>query len=152
MYVIKRSGFAMILAIFIIVLVSLGGVLLLGNASIGTKTAGDNYFRAQAALLADSATEFAAMRAQGFDTTGVNCLNTVNITVQDSTGAVAYDVNVTIQYSFIGAAPVNGQCNTLTAGTGNPTMMLIDSTVTTNTAANLATEPIRIHKRSWQKL
>lgn len=152
MYATKRSGFAMILAIFIIVLVSLGGVLLLGNVSMGAKAASDNYFQAQAELLADSATEFAVMQAQGFDTTGANCLNSLNITVQDSAGAAAYDVNVTIQYSFQAAAPANGQCNTLTTATGNPTMMLIDSTVTTNAAANLSTEPIRVHKRSWQKL
>jgi hypothetical protein len=152
MYVTKRSGFAMILAIFIIVLASLGGVMLLGNASIGAKSAGDNYFRAQAELLADSATEFAVIRAQGFDTTGANCLNNLNITAQDSAGAAAYDVNITIQYSFKGIAPVNGQCNTLDVNTSNPTMMLVDSTVTTNAAANLSTEPIRVHKRSWQKL
>ncbi len=152
MYVTKRKGFAMILAIFIIVLVALGGVLLLGNASLGTKTAGDNYFRAQAELLVDSATEFAVMRAQDFNTTGANCLNNVNITVQDASGAAAYDVNVTIQYSFKAAAPVNNQCNTLATLTGNPTMMLIDTTVTTNAAANFSTEPIRVHKRSWQKL
>lgn len=152
MYVTKRKGFAMILAIFIIVLVALGGVLLLGNASLGTKTAGDNYFRAQAELLIESATEFAVMRAQDFNTSGANCLNNLNITVQDAAGAAAYDVNVTIQYSFKAAAPVNNQCNTLATLTGNPTMMLIDTTVTTNTAANLSTEPIRVHKRSWQKL
>lgn len=151
MYATKRSGFAMILAIFIIVLVSLGGVLLLGNVSMGAKAASDNYFQAQAQLLADSATEFAVMQAQGFDTTGGNCLNNLNITVLDSAGAAAYDVNVTIQYSFQAAAPAN--CNTtLTTATGNPTMMLIDSTVTTNATANLSTEPIRVHKRSWQKL
>lgn len=152
MYVTKRKGFAMILAIFIIVLVALGGVMLLGNASLGTKTAGDNYFKAQAELLLNSATEFAVMRAQDFNTSGANCLNNINITVQDAAGAAAYDINVTIQYSFQGAAPVNNQCATLTTLTGNPTMMLIDTTVTTNTAANLSTEPIRVHKRSWQKL
>lgn len=152
MYGTKRKGFAMILAIFIIVLVALGGVMLLGNASLGTKTAGDNYFRAQAELLVNSATEFAVMRAQDFNTSGANCLNNLNITVQDATGAAAYDINVIIQYSFKAAAPVNNQCNTLDVNTTNPTMMLIDTTVATNTAANLSTEPIRAHKRSWQKL
>lgn len=152
MYVTKRKGFAMILAIFIIVLVALGGVMLLGNASLGTKTAGDNYFKAQAELLLNSATEFAVIRAQDVNTSGANCLNNMNITVQDAAGAAAYDINVTIQYSFKGAAPVNNQCNTLDVNTSNPTMMLIDTTVTTNTAANLSTEPIRVHKRSWQKL
>jgi len=151
MYVTKRKGFAMILAIFVVVLVALGGVLLLSNVTTGSKSVGNNYLHAQAELLAMSATEFAVMRAQGFDTTGGDCLNSINITVQDSAGVAAYDANVTIGYSFENAEP-NNQCNTLAENTGNATTMLIDVTVTTNPAANLSTEPIRVFKRSWQKL
>lgn len=150
MYIIKRNGFAMILAIFVLILVALGGVMLLSNATLGTKLIGNNYLHTQAELLAASATEFAVMRAQGHNTGGGACLNNMNITVQDSTGANAYDINVTIRYSFRGAAP--GACNILTSGTGNSTMMLIDTTVVTNSDADLSTEPIRIFKRSWQKL
>ena len=150
MYASKRSAFAMILAIFVVVLVSLGGVMLLSGTSTGGKSVGDNYIHAQAELLAESATEFAVMRAQGFDTTGANCLNNLNISVQDSSGASAYDVSVKIQYSFRAARPANNQCSTLAEYTGNDTMMLIDATVTSN--SNLTTEPVRVHKRSWQKL
>lgn len=139
----------MILAIFVVVLVALGGVMLLSGTSIGGKSVGDNYVHAQAELLAESATEFAVMRAQGFDTTGGNCLNDLTIAVQDASGAPAYDVNVKIQYSFRGAKP-NNQCNTLAENTGNNTMMLIDTTVSSNTS--LTNEVIRAHKRSWQKL
>lgn len=148
MYVTKRSGFAMIMAIFIIVLVSLGGVMLLGNVSLGNKSAGDNYFRAQAELLASSATEFALMRAQDMNTSGVNCLNNVNISVVDASGAAAYNVNVSLQYSFKNAAPANGQCNTLSQNSSKDTMVLIDTTVSTN----LSTEEVRVTKRTWQKL
>ncbi|MDD3597867.1 hypothetical protein [Sulfuricurvum sp.] len=147
MYGINRNGFAMIMAIFVVFLVALGGVLILGNASTGSKTIADNYIRKQAELIALSATEFAVMRAQGFDTTGGNCLNNLNITVQDSAGQAAYDANITIRYSFKNAAPAG--CNTLAHTTGNHTMMLIDATVTDH---NLSTEPIRVFKRSWQKL
>jgi len=139
----------MILAIFVVVLVALGGVMLLSNAAMGSKSIGNNYLHAQAELLATSATEFAVMRAQGFDTTGGNCLNNLNITVQDFSAAAAYDVNVSIQYSFNALEPVNGQCNTLAENTGNDTMMLIDVTVMDH---NLSTEQIRVHKRTWQKL
>jgi len=152
MYTTKRAGFAMILAIFVVVLIALGGVLLLGNASIGSKSIGDNYLKAQAELLAMSATEYAVMRAQDFNTSGANCLNQLNITVQDTAGSTMFDANVTFQYSFKGLAPTNGQCNTLTALTGNDTMMLVDVTVTTTPGTNLSTEPIRVVKRTWQKL
>ncbi|MDP3588353.1 MAG: hypothetical protein Q8R58_09900 [Sulfuricurvum sp.] len=152
MYATKRAGFAMILAIFVVVLIALGGVMLLGNASIGSKSIGDNYLKAQAELLAMSATEYAVMRAQDFNTSGANCLNQLNITVQDAAGSAMFDANVTFHYSFKGLEPANGLCNTLTELTGNNTMMLLDVTVTTTSGTNLSTEPIRVHKRTWQKL
>ena len=151
MYATKRSGFAMILAIFVVVLVSLGGVLLLSSSTAGSKSMGDNYLRAQAKLLADSATEFAVMRAQGFDHTTGFCLNNLIISVNDESGKPAYDVNVTYRYSFIGAK-FNNQCNTLAEDTNKSTMILMDVNVTTNPDANISTEPIRVHQRSWQKL
>jgi len=149
MYVTKRSGFAMILAIFVVVMVALGGVLLLGNAATGAKSSGDNYLRAQAELLAESATEFAVMRAQGFNTsTNTNCLDQLNITVNDASGSTMYDISVSLAYSFREAQ--NGSCtNILAQNTGKDTMILMDVAVTDH---NLSTEPIRVHKRTWQKL
>ncbi|MGA9046105.1 hypothetical protein [Sulfuricurvum sp.] len=150
MYGTKRSAFAMILAIFIVVLVALGGVMLLSNASTGAKSIGDNYLRAQAELLAMSATEFAVMRAQGFDISAGNCLENLNITVNDAAGAPAYDVSVSLAYSFRGAAPSNcTAAHVLASGTGKDTMILMDVSVEDH---NLSTESIRVHKRSWQKL
>lgn len=144
----------MILAIFVVVLVALGGVLLLRNASTGVKSTGDNYIKAQAELLAMSATEFAVMRAQGFDRGAggnTNCLDQLNITVNDAAGAAMYDANVSLAYSFRGIA--NTSCtNILASSTGKDTMILMDVTVTARESANLSTEPIRVHKRSWQKL
>jgi len=152
MYGIKRRGFAMILAIFVVVLVAAGGAVLMSNASISGKSVSDNYLRAQADLLSESATEFAVMRAQGFNTAGGNCLENLDITVNDATGIGMFDVNVTISYSFRGAAPgaAPGACtNVLAENTLKETTMLIDTAVTDH---NLGTEPIRIHKRTWQKL
>ncbi len=152
MYATKRSGFAMILAIFVVVMVALGGVMLLGNASTGAKSTGDNYLRAQAELLAMSATEFAVMRAQGFDHIGGNCLNQLNIEIKDTTNTIVmYDVNVSLAYSFRNpvVTGLNDACTRLADNTGKDTMILMDVTVTDR---NLSTEPIRVHKRSWQKL
>jgi len=157
MYATKRGGFAMILAIFIVVLVALGGVMLLGKAALGSKFIGDNYLRAQAELLAQSAIEFGVMRAQGFDISGGRCLENLNITVNDTTGRAMYDANISYAYSFRGLAP-GGAATLCTAAhilevnTSKDTMILMDVTVTTRTDVNLSTEPIRIFKRSWQKL
>jgi len=153
MYATKRSGFAMILAIVIVVLVALGGVLLLRSSTTGSKSIGDNYLRTQAELLADSATEFAVMRAQGFDisaASGNHCLENLNISVQDTVGIQAYDVNVSLAYSFRGAQfPGCSAVHVLAQNTGKDTMILLDVTVTDH---NLSTEPVRVHKRTWQKL
>lgn len=144
MYATKRSGFAMILAIFVVVLIALGGVLLMRGGAQESKAVGDKYLRAQAQLLAKSATEYAVMRVQGFNAAG--CLNQLNINVNDSSGALMFNVVVTMNYSFRGAAPV-GACNVLTDLTGKESTVLMDVTVTDN---NLSTEPIRVHERSWQ--
>lgn len=153
MYVTKRSGFAMILAIFVVVLVALGGVMLLGNAAIGSKSIGDNYLRAQADLLAESATEFGVMRVQGFDRTGNHCLENLIITVNDVNNNPMYDANVSYAYSFRGAQFAGCTApHVLAINTGKDTMILMDVTVATRTDSNLSTEPIRIVKRTWQKL
>lgn len=152
MYATKRPAFAMIMAIMIVMLIALGSVLLLNNAAQGTKSVGDNYLRAQAELLAESATEYAVMRAQGFDDESNDCLNTLNITVKDATDTTTmFDITVSILYAFENAEPT-GTCNILDDDTGQPTRMLLDVTVTTNAAAQIATEPIKVHRRSWQKL
>lgn len=152
MYVTKRSAFAMILAIFVVVLVALGGVMLLGNAAGGSKSVGDNYLRAQAELLADSAMEFGVMRAQGFDRTGGHCLDRLNITVNDSSNNPMYDIVINYAYSFRYDNQNTACTNILADDTGKDTMILMDVNVTTRTSANLSTEPIHVHKRSWQKL
>lgn len=154
MSVIKRKGFAMIMAIFVVVIVAGGGALLLSNASLGSKSISDNYLRAQAELLAQSATEYALMRAQGVNTAGgAPCLNTLNITAYNSNGTTGgnemFDINVTLSYSFEGAAPAGSVCTTLESNTSKNTMVLIDATVSDH---NLSTEQIRAHKRSWQEL
>ncbi|MFY9142434.1 hypothetical protein [Sulfuricurvum sp.] len=148
---INRKGFAMILAIFIIVMIAAGGTILLKNASVGSKSIGDNYLHAQAELLGQSATEFALMRAQGVNTAAGTCLNQLNITVYNANGTAAgdkmFDINVSLAYTFRGAAPA--ACTTLASNTGKDTMVLIDTMVTDH---NIGTEEVRVQKRSWQKL
>ena len=150
MYATKRSGFAMILAIFVVVLIAMGGALLMRGATQESKAVGDKYLRAQAQLLAKSATEYAVMRVQDFNATNTACLNQLNIIVYNSNGVVAgnemFDINVSLAYSFRTAlAPT--ACTTLASNTGKDSTVLVDVTVTDR---NLSTEPIRINERSWQ--
>ena len=115
-----------------------------------SKKVGDKYLKAQADLLVKSATEYAVMRIQDFNTTGGVCLNQLNIAVNDAGGGnTMFNINVAMQYSFRGASPCGaaGTAGVLAANTGKDTTVLMDVTVTDN---NLSTEPIRSHERSWQ--
>lgn len=154
MYATKHKAFAMILAIFVVLLVASGGVLLLRNAATGTKSVGDNYLRAQAELLAESATEYGVMRAQGDTLVAAGqCLNQLLITIKDTNNIPMFDANVTMSYSYREAAPTAtstpGTCTFLAQNTGKDSMILVDTIISDH---NLSTEPIRIHKRTWQKL
>jgi len=72
--------------------------------------------------------------------------------VKDATDTTTmFDITVSILYAFENAAP-SGTCNFIQQSTNQPTRMLIDTTVTTNAAAQISTEPIKVHRRSWQKL
>jgi len=150
MFATKRSGFSMILAIFVVMIIAVLATSILSTATRGAKSVGDRYFLAQANLLADSSIEYAIMRAQGFDAT-TNCLNRVNIRIDDPNGVHTYDANVSILYSFSGAAP-GGSCLYIEQNTGRATTMLIDATVSLNDDANITSEPIRVNKRTQEKL
>lgn len=146
MFVTKRSGFAMILAIFVVVLVALAGVMIMSGSAIGGKSISDNYVKAQAELLAASATEFATMQAQG-----QQCLTNLNIAVNDPGGNNVYNVAVTMQYSFRNAAPVAcTPADILAQNTGKMSMIFVNTVVTS--APAIGGEPIRIQKTSWQQL
>lgn len=157
MYDTKRSGFAMIMAIFVVVLVALGGAMILSKASKGTKMLGDNYIHTQAELLALSATEFAIMNIQDMvndlDNNITNCLRDINIDVQDSFGVSAYNVDVNLSYSFQDTKGVVdmgcGDDRTIAINNTQGNMARIDVTVTD---VKLAPEQIRVFKRSFQKL
>ena len=154
MSAIKRSGFAMIMAIFVVMIIAVLATALLGTAARGSKEVGDRFFLAQANLLADSATEYAIMRVQGFDTSvagGDDCLNTINIRVNDAGGVHTYDVNVSVLYSFNGPAPTD-TCQFLEENTTLPTTMLIDTTVSLHADTNITSEPIVVYKRTQEKL
>lgn len=146
----------MILAIVVVLLIAGGGALVLSNAAKGSKSMGDNYLRAQAEVLAQSATEYAVMRAQDFNTSGGNCLNQLNITIYNSGGAIGgnemFDANVTLFYSYRDPQAMCGvTCNCI-GNTGKETTILVDTTVTTHPGSNISTESIRVQKRSTQKL
>lgn len=140
----------MIMAIVVLILVAAGGALIMRNAATGSKTIGDNYLRAQAELLAESATEYALMQARN-NTDG--CYDQPDITVNDAGGSQMFTIDVDMAYSFnktYTGAGCGGGATMIADNTGKDSMVLIDVRVTTDD--DLSTEPVTAVRRTWQKL
>lgn len=151
-----RPGFSMIVAIFVVLIVAWLASQVLNMSAKESKGTGDRYLLYQAELLADSATDYAVMRIGDYDeTVNNNCLRDISITVNDASNTIPmYDINMRMYYSYQGAAPANCPAHNVLSpavGTGLDSMVLIDTTVTVRADSNLSTEPIRVHRRSWQK-
>ncbi|MBS4068250.1 MAG: hypothetical protein KGZ62_06590 [Sulfurimonas sp.] len=148
----KRSGFAMIMAIIVIVVISGIMALSLSLTAETTKRTVDLYLYEQAILYSKSAAELALL-----DIAKNGCINSKDITFDG-----IYDANITMQYIYTGVA--TNADGTITCTPYNPTSpiyittpeqngsVLMDITVSVRADANVATEPIRYFRRSIQKL
>ena len=153
--VLTRGGFAVIAAVFMMLLITL---MLLKMISYSTDVSGrttDNYLNEQAQLLAFNATEDAVYRISGIDPSTSNCIISFTDTYPSNTTAI-FDISVQIKYVWqTGAIPTGGaNCNTTftTVNTAEQAgSALIDVYVTSHANLNLH-EPIRVHRRTLQKL
>lgn len=96
----KKRGFALIAAVFFIVIVATIAVTTLATANMTARDTVNAYVKEQAVLLAQSATEFAVMAMQSHsyaDTGGGNCLETINMTYPTANNPL-YTINVRIYY------------------------------------------------------
>lgn len=140
----KRSGFAMIMAIAVIVIISTIMALSLSLTSETTKRTVDLYLYEQVALHAKSAAELALLDiAQSGPCT----------TVAPYTIDSFYDVNVSLRYVYKGfsCGGTNDFFTTLTTDEQNGSV-LMDVTVSVSADQNITTEPIRYFRRTIQKL
>ena len=156
----RRSGFAMIMAIFfMIVIATLLSYMLASSAGTSEKTT-KVYLNEQAQLLAKSAVEYALLRASGFnrDPDGVpgsgdeGCLTNLFIQYPTAGATAIFDITVTISYHGLGIAGCtgNGTVNNIATAESVGTM-LIDVYVKDNANLHLE-EPVRYHRRTLQKL
>ena len=148
----KRHGFAMIMAIFFMIIIATLLSYMLASTTETAKRTTNIYVNEQAQLLAKSAVEYSLLRVSGVSRAGGNCLNGFTAQYPDALNPL-FDINVSIQYFGFGTL---AGCNNLPgAGTiatedSNGTM-LIDVYVTTNAGLGLS-EPISYHRRTLQKL
>ena len=142
-----RSAFALLSAIFLMLLV---GILMALSFSLSSQTirqTGDLYLQEQAQLLAKNATEFALLAISGHDNSA-DCIQQINL--QYPQGSPIYDINMSLYYLGNGL-PCDANHlldNTIATPESNGTVM-IDTVVSyRDTETN---ETIRFHRRTIQK-
>ena len=157
-----RKAFAMIMAIFFMILIA---TLLTSMLAMSTETAkrtSNTYLNEQAQLLAKSATEYTILRVSGHYRNGADkvvggaddsCMNGYTASYPDATNPI-FDIRVNVQYIGFLKHNDGGKCqsyiDTIQTAESNGTM-LIDVYVSDNVGLGL-TEPIRYHRRTLQKL
>ena len=153
--VLKRGGFAVIAAVFMMLLITLMLLKMLSYSTDVAARTSNNYLNEQAQLLAFNATEHAVYILSGENRDGGESCTTSIDTHYPSTGSAMFDINVTIQYIWQNGIVFTGTgCNnTLTTVTtaDQHGSALIDVYVTSNNSLQLD-EPIRFHRRTLQKL
>ena len=169
----KKRGFALIAAIFFIIIVATIAVTTLSTASMTAKDTVNAHTREQALLLAQSATEFAVMAMQAHAYNG----DTVNVPQVDATGNPVldpatgnpvtvpvngtnclehidlsypgFDIDVDLYYIDNSLGCTNANSISLATAVGVPThMALVDVTVR-STSGDLP--PIVYNRRTLQK-
>jgi len=152
MYVKKqRSGFSMITAITMIVLMSTVALFVSSLSGKMLQETTAQYQQEQAILLANSYTEYAIMAVTANNRT-VNCLQTINGTF----GTAPNSYRARIQISYIGTnleignCPATRQLSTLSVSNRAPLSIIIDAYIDYNDVNSGV--PCTYHRRSIQKI
>lgn len=156
----KKRGFALVAAIFFIIIVATIAVTTLSTATMTARDTVNLHAKEQAFLLAQSATEFAIMAMQTHhypDTrvggvAGANCLEQINLTYPVADTPL-YNIRVDLYYvnRELGCSADNmiGATNLVDNRSPGAHIALVDVTVTST--PNLGGIPIRYNRRTLQK-
>ena len=138
-----KKGFSLLTAIMMIVFIATIGALALSFSTQTSKQTYDVFLRAQAELLARSATEYALLALAANDFAAGDCLDRI-----DATYGNAFTVRMDLNYIGNLACANLLNANPITTVASSPTV-IIDTIV--ETTLGTATEPIRVHRRTLQK-
>ena len=112
-----RSGFSMLVAIFVILMLSLVATYIFYASSSISKEGSIQYQREQAMILARSYTEYAVLAVSGNDRSSGNCINTINANIGTPNSGRGYRVRVDITY--IGNSKYLAGCTNVAANLPN---------------------------------
>ncbi len=112
-----RSGFSMLVAIFVIVLLSLVASYIFYASSSISKEGGIQYQQEEARVLARSYTEYAVLAVSGNQRSGGRCINEIHADIGNPNIGQGYRIRVYITY--IGNARYVNSCRNVAATLAN---------------------------------
>ena len=147
-YKVRRDGFAMMMAISVLVVVATIMALSLSMTSLTTKRTTDLYLYEQAVLLSKSATEYALLQISQSAPCDVT---TLNFSAPDPFSY--YDININMKYIYSdNSVCTNDSEKYFQISTPEQSgSVLMDVTVSIDDE-NITSEPIKFFRRSLQKL
>lgn len=152
-----RSGFSMITALFVIIMMATVAMLVLSLSGKIVKSTTAQYQREQAMLLAKSYTEYAILAVMSNDRNGTgNCLYTINGTIGNSpTTGNGYRASVHMQY--MGNVQEVGNCggrilSNSVISARSPLTVIVDTYIDYKDPDNSSAAWLTYHKRTLQKI
>lgn len=141
-----RKAIGLLQIIFMIIFLSTIFTITIKYASLTTKQTVDTYNKEEAELFLSSAVEMTILAIQGYKRESGNCLKTVKIISPDQ--RFIADINISRYYLFYDICDDAYYINTPAS---NGTVML-DITVETNATHPKNAHPLRITKRTLQRI
>ena len=148
----NRGGFAMIMAIFFMIIVATLLTYMLSSSADTSDRTTKTYLNEQAQLLAKSTVEYAILQVSGFNRAAnvPPCLLTVNADYPDAVDPI-FNITVNIAYHGLGNQCTNNGTVAVVNTPESVGTMLIDVYVQDAPSLSLD-EPVRYHRRTLQKL
>lgn len=140
----KRRGFALIMVVVVMIIVSTITMFTLMQTSQTIKRTADMYLYEQAELYTKSAAEYAL-----FKIARDGCQDNLNLQLPEINPI--YDINISMRYSYVGGAPAGCTSYATVTTPEQNGSVLMDITVNVS-AANTGSDPLRYFKRTIQKL
>jgi len=154
--ILNRGGFALIAAVFLMLLISLMLLKMLSYSTDTSQRTSNQYLYEQAVLLAYNATEYAMLKISQTDPSS-SCIDTLPLNYPEGCTAgtnCIYDITVSVDYVWAaGAVPGGTGCGgpfTVATPVQNGSAY-VDVVITSDSALKLD-EPIRFHRKTLQKL
>ncbi len=142
-----RSGFGIIQALLVIVLISGIMMIAMKYATVAVKQTKDLYIKESAELFMDSAVELTLLAIQGYERSS-GCLHEVNITSSDN--RFTADINISKYYLY--ENPYNCDRNqTITTEDSHGFVMLEVTVETNSTHPKNAKKKIKLTRRTLQR-